>query len=106
MPSVDQSRSGGARKKSDASEVKGTEKERIMGELKEARRRLEQAKAVKYVATHTVAAGDSLSAIAQKYYGSAVKEKWMVIYEANKELIGDNPGMIKPGQELKIPELD
>ncbi len=57
------------------------------------------------VAEHTVVAGDSLSAIAGSYYGSATKEKWMAIYEANKEIIGDNPSLIRPGQVLKIPEL-
>lgn len=58
-----------------------------------------------HLGTHTVVAGDSLSAIAKKFYGSAEKEKWMAIYEANKELIGDNPSAIRPGQELKIPKL-
>jgi nucleoid-associated protein YgaU len=52
-----------------------------------------------------VAAGETLSDIALKYYGSAVKEKYMKIYEANKAVIGDNPNLIKPGQVLKIPEL-
>jgi nucleoid-associated protein YgaU len=61
--------------------------------------------AAKIKAEHTVAAGDTLGAIALQYYGSAVKEKWMAIYEANKAVIGDNPNLIKPGQVLKIPEL-
>ena len=61
--------------------------------------------AKKYIAEHTVASDETLSHIALKYYGSAVKEKWMVIYEANKDVIGDNPGIIRPGQVLKIPEL-
>ncbi len=59
----------------------------------------------KYVAEHTVAADETLSHIALKYYGSAVKDKWMLIYEANKAVIGDDPGRIRPGQVLKIPEL-
>ena len=59
----------------------------------------------KFVAEHTVTADDTLGAIALKYYGSAVKEKYMAIYEANKATIGDNPNMIKPGMVLKIPEL-
>ena len=58
-----------------------------------------------YIAEHTVAADETLSHIALKYYGSAVKEKWMIIYEANKAVIGNNPGRIRPGQVLKIPEL-
>jgi nucleoid-associated protein YgaU len=59
----------------------------------------------KIKAVHTVAEGETLSGIALKYYGSAVKEKWMVIYEANKDVIGDNPNLIITGQVLKIPEL-
>lgn len=55
-------------------------------------------------ATHTVASGETLSHIAQQYYGSAAREDWMAIYEANKDTIGDNPSLVKPGQELKIPK--
>ena len=55
---------------------------------------------------HTVAADETLSHIALKYYGSAAKEKWMIIYEANKELIGDNPNIIRRGMELFIPEIE
>jgi nucleoid-associated protein YgaU len=62
----------------------------------------DEAKAV--LATHTVASGDTLSGIAQQYYGSAARDDWMAIYEANKETIGDNPSLIKPGQELRIPK--
>lgn len=53
---------------------------------------------------HTVIAGDTLSKIAQKYYGSGERENWMAIYEANKEVIGDNPSLIQVGQVLKIPK--
>jgi len=59
----------------------------------------------KFIAEHTVTGDDTLSHIALKYYGSAVKEKWMIIYEANKDVIGDNPNKIRPGLVLKIPEL-
>ena len=62
-------------------------------------------KSKKYIAEHKVAAGETLGHISLKYYNSAVKDKWMVIYEANKEVIGENPGMLKVGQVLKIPEL-
>lgn len=55
---------------------------------------------------HTVASDETLSHIALRYYDSAVKEKWMIIYEANKELIGDNPNIIRKGMELFIPDID
>ncbi len=58
------------------------------------------------LAEHTVASGETLSHISLKYYGSAIKDKYMIIYEANKEVIGDNPNMIKPGMVLKIPKIE
>ena len=63
----------------------------------------EMMKKAKEVKKHTVAAGDTLSAISKKYYNDA--GKYMKIYEANKAVIGDDPNMIKPGQELIIPKL-
>ena len=38
-------------------------------------------------------------------YGYASREYWMVIYEANKAVIGDNPNIVRPGMVLNIPEL-
>jgi nucleoid-associated protein YgaU len=55
---------------------------------------------------HTVAGGETLGGIALQYYGSASKDSWMRIYEANKETIGDNPGMIRVGMVLDIPEKE
>jgi nucleoid-associated protein YgaU len=49
---------------------------------------------------YSVAAGDSLSKIAQKVYGDA--GKWRLIFEANTDQI-KNPDLIHPGQILKIP---
>ena len=60
----------------------------------------------KIKAEHEVKEGETLSGIALKYYGSAEKEKWMKIYEQNKQVIGDDPGLVKPGMHLRIPELD
>ena len=58
----------------------------------------------KFKAEHTVVSGETLSSISMKYYDSADRDDWMAIYEANKEVIGDNPNLIKPDQVLKIPE--
>lgn len=46
---------------------------------------------------YTVVSGDTLSKIAQKY-----DTTWQKIYEDNKYVIGDDPNLIKPGQELVI----
>lgn len=56
-----------------------------------------------YLAQHTVQRGESLSLLAYKYYRSMKRDDWQRIYEANKDVIGDNPSLIKVGQQLKIP---
>ena len=53
-------------------------------------------------ARHTVASGESLSLIAKNYYGDAMK--YHQIFKANTDIL-DNPDLIKPGQELIIPNL-
>ncbi len=58
-----------------------------------------------FLAEHTVTSDDTLSALALHFYGSAEREKWMLIYEANKDVIGDNPAILRPGIVLKIPKL-
>jgi nucleoid-associated protein YgaU len=57
-----------------------------------------------YLAQHKVVSGETLSHVALKYYGSAAKEHWMRIYEANRDVIGDDPNKIRVGQVLNIPE--
>ena len=61
------------------------------------RGRLERPQSMLY----KVQAGDTLSSIAEKFLEDG--SKYMEIYEANKDLIGDDPNQIKVGQELKIP---
>ena len=51
--------------------------------------------------THVVEKGDTLSAIAKKYYGKA--NDYMKIFNANKDVLKD-PDKIFPGQKLKIPD--
>ena len=49
--------------------------------------------------SYTVKGGDTLSKIGQ-HHGVA----WREIYEANRDVIGDDPDKIKPGQKLRIPK--
>jgi nucleoid-associated protein YgaU len=58
-----------------------------------------------YIAEHKVVEGETLSHIALKYYGSAVREKWLLIQEANQALLDEHKGVLLPGMILKIPEL-
>jgi LysM repeat protein len=50
---------------------------------------------------YTVQAGDTLWDIAQRAYNDP--EDWDTIYDANKQVIGNNANLIKPGQVLQIP---
>jgi nucleoid-associated protein YgaU len=50
--------------------------------------------------SYTVAAGDTLSKISQRFYGDAAK--YMKIFDANRDSLSD-PNLIKVGQVLKIP---
>jgi len=51
---------------------------------------------------YTVVKGDTLGAIAKKFYGNA--NKYPEIFEANKPML-KNPDLIYPGQSLRIPKL-
>jgi nucleoid-associated protein YgaU len=50
--------------------------------------------------THDVVSGDTLSALAKRYYGDASKHDR--IFDANRDQLSD-PDRIKVGQKLKIP---
>lgn len=50
--------------------------------------------------TYTVQAGDTLSGIAQRFYGQPVAWPWL--YRVNRAEITD-PGLISPGQVLDVP---
>ena len=49
---------------------------------------------------YEIKSGDSLSAIAKKYYGDAMQ--YPRLFEANREVIKD-PDKIYPGQKIRIP---
>lgn len=49
---------------------------------------------------YVVRPGDSLSKIAARYPSPSIT--WQSIYAANRGVIGGNPGLIRPGQQLVI----
>ncbi len=65
--------------------------------------RMTVAKAEPAARFHTVAKGDTLSAIAKTYYGNA--NRYPAIFEANKPML-THPDKIYPGQVLRIPPQD
>lgn len=54
------------------------------------------------VQIYEVKPGDTLGAIAQRFYGKA--SLYPKIFEANRDIL-TNPDLIKAGQKLKIPKL-
>lgn len=54
------------------------------------------------IAIETVKDGSRLAQIARRYYGDP--DKWVVIYEENKEVIKD-PNNLRSGTKLRIPKL-
>jgi nucleoid-associated protein YgaU len=52
-------------------------------------------------AVYTVRAGDTLSSIAQEFYGDP--DRFRTIFQANRNVL-DDPDEIFPGQELRIPQ--
>jgi nucleoid-associated protein YgaU len=53
-----------------------------------------------YAQYYVVRKGDTLSKIAEEFYGD--KMLYPKIFEANRHLL-ENPDRIKPGQKLRIP---
>ena len=53
---------------------------------------------------YTVRAGDTLVAIARKYYGNDGERLWKNIYEANRQVLRD-PNRLAAGQKLVIPQV-
>jgi nucleoid-associated protein YgaU len=53
--------------------------------------------------SYTVQPGDTLSGIAQSFYGDP--NKWPLIYAVNRTTIGPNPNLIFPGQVLAVPVI-
>ena len=58
---------------------------------------------VNFIGIERVGQDSRLAWIAYKYY--AQKDLWVFIYEANRDIIQD-PTYIRPGQHIRIPELD
>ncbi|MDN4471695.1 LysM peptidoglycan-binding domain-containing protein [Demequina zhanjiangensis] len=58
--------------------------------------------------TRVVEAGDSLWAITADLLGeketARIAAAWPLLYEANRDVIGADPSLIRPGQILEIPE--
>lgn len=52
---------------------------------------------------YTVQQGDTLSSIALQAYGSA--NEWQKIYDANVQVIGNDPNLLQVGETLFIPFL-
>jgi nucleoid-associated protein YgaU len=55
---------------------------------------------------YAVNTGDTLSIIANKFYGDGSQVVWKRLYEANNAVIGPDPAKIASGMVLLIPAID
>ncbi|QDU33311.1 LysM domain/BON superfamily protein [Poriferisphaera corsica] len=53
------------------------------------------------VKVHTIKAGETLSSISNKYFGTP--NRWREIFNANKKALNDDPDAIQPGMKLVVP---
>jgi nucleoid-associated protein YgaU len=59
---------------------------------------IEKSKGIEHV-HYIVKEGDTLASISEKFFGYT---DWPAIYNINKDIIGNDPSLIIPGQYLKI----
>ena len=54
--------------------------------------------------TYVVRPGDSLSSIALAHPGAgSLDDRWRALWRANRDVVGDDPDLIHPGQALRLP---
>ncbi|MCC5669417.1 LysM peptidoglycan-binding domain-containing protein [Nostoc sp. CHAB 5784] len=58
------------------------------------------------ITRYTIAPGDFLSNIAERFYGDGSEASWRRIYEANRSVIGPDPTQLTVGMVLVIPEAN
>ena len=78
------------------------ENDRLRAELRELKDRSAEPGTIWQ--TYVVQNRDVLSKIAMQLYGDL--SRWEEIYEANRDLIGDDPDRLEVGMELRIPPKD
>lgn len=86
-------------------EIKAREDERRLAMQAAAQAAEAKAKAEAAVIKHVWTKEDTYADLAQRFYGSFKEPYWRLIYEYNKEIIGNHPNAIRVGLEIKIPPL-
>ena len=99
---IERARKLAAERAADPKATAAAEREARM-ELRERRRKAQAAAERAQSKFYTVERGDTLSKIAQEFYGDG--SKFPVIFEANKPML-KSADLIYPGQVLRIPPLD
>jgi hypothetical protein len=59
----------------------------------------------KIMKIHTLKGHETWTHLSLRYYGYTTEPYWRLIYEANKDMVGDDYRRIWGGMEIKIPEL-
>ncbi len=86
-------------------EVRREEMKDKLAEAAEARAAAKEKAEAEKVVKHVWTNEDTYASLAFKHYGSIQEPYWRLIYEHNKEIIGDHPNNIRTGLEIEIPPL-
>ncbi len=74
--------------------------------IKAAQEAAQAAALPKLIKVHEVKGHDeTLSGLALHFYGNATRPYWELIWNLNKDVLGEDPDHLKVGMKLKIPEL-
>ncbi|HSM25854.1 MAG TPA: hypothetical protein VK856_13410 [Anaerolineaceae bacterium] len=84
--------------------VQEEQKARVAARKEEIEQKKEEA-AKAAIVKHVWTNEDTYASLAFEHYGSIKEPYWRLIYNHNKEIIGDHPNHIKTGTEIEIPPL-
>ena len=70
-----------------------------------AKKAAEEAAAKAAIIKHVWTSEDTYASLAQKFYGHFTEPYWRLIYNHNKDIIGNHPNAIRVGLEIEIPPL-
>ncbi len=101
---AEETRQQAARAEAEAKQRRERQQAMDAAEAAQAARAVEAAR-TSAIKKHVWTREDTYASLAYENYGNMTEPYWRLIYEHNRELIGDHPNNIKVGMEIEIPPL-